>query len=89
MLRRTRRTQGWFDKFTKILLLTRLSRNSRHKYESPAKLADMTKKAATSKLSRIWLDCIEMAKQIELLDPDYRVVLEAKKPESESCARLG
>jgi len=65
------------------------TRNSRHKYESPIKLADMTKKAASGKLSRIWLECIEIAKQIEGLDPDYRVILEAKKPESESCARLG
>ena len=49
----------------------------------------MTTKVAQGRISRLWLECVELSKQIEQLDPDYKIVLEAKKPENEAGARLG
>ena len=52
-------------------------------------MQDITSKLAQNRISRLWGECIELAKKIELLDPNYRVSLEAIKPEMERHARLG
>ena len=64
-------------------------RSSKHKYTSPPKLRDMTQTVATNKISRIWLECVELAKEIENLDPAFTVTLKARKPETDRNARLG
>jgi len=65
------------------------SRSTKHKYTSPPKLRDMTQIVATNKISRIWLDCVQLAKDIENLDPSFCVTLRADKPETDRNARMG
>ena len=52
-------------------------------------MQDITSKLAQNRISRLWGECIELAKKVELLDSNYRVTLEAIKPEMEKNARLG
>ena len=51
-------------------------------------MQDLTQKVANNRLSRIWGECIEIAKKIELLDKVYSVTVEAIKPGTERHARL-
>ena len=41
------------------------------------------------RISKLWAECIVIAKKIELLDPNFRVSVEAIKPDKEKNARLG